>query len=198
MADDQVRTSSKVARGTPKMEVIVTLWYVNCNNIWCCCSLSKVVVLSRITTTNCSTVLILVPTAYLTFPSVDSSFAESLPRQSRKNSEDDSRVNNNIFARHLDSCQTLSIASLVPWLWKALRTINETAQCHSWGARLRNPQGPDQNLLSAGLCCFHGHGPGSCGRLDLRLWSSFRQQRWLFATGDGDHVPAYCIQCCCC
>ena len=33
------------------MEVIVTLWYVSCNNIWCCCSLSKVVVLSRITTT---------------------------------------------------------------------------------------------------------------------------------------------------
>ena len=49
------------------MEVIVTLWYVSCNNIWCCCSLSKVVVLSRITTTNCSTVLLLVPTAYLTF-----------------------------------------------------------------------------------------------------------------------------------
>ena len=37
------------------------------SNIWCCCSLSKVVVLSRITTNNCSTVLLLVPTAYLTF-----------------------------------------------------------------------------------------------------------------------------------
>ena len=48
------------------MEVIVTRWNVNWSDIWCCCSLSKVVVLSRITTTNCSTVLLLVPTAYLT------------------------------------------------------------------------------------------------------------------------------------
>ena len=66
MADDQVRTSSKVARGTPKwtkMEVIVTRWYVSWSNFWCCCSLSNVVVLSRITTTNRSTVLLLVATA---------------------------------------------------------------------------------------------------------------------------------------
>jgi len=48
-----------------KMEVIVTRWYVSWSNIWCCCSLSKVVVLSRIATTNCSTVLLLVPTADL-------------------------------------------------------------------------------------------------------------------------------------
>ena len=48
------------------MGVIVTRWYVSWSNIWCCCSLSKVVVLSRITTTNRSTVLLLVPTAYLT------------------------------------------------------------------------------------------------------------------------------------
>ena len=40
----------------------MTRWYVSWRNIWCCCSLSKVVVLSRITTTNCSTVLLLVPT----------------------------------------------------------------------------------------------------------------------------------------
>ena len=49
------------------MEVIVTRWYVIWSNIWCCCSLSKVAVLSRITTTNRATVLLLVPTAYLTF-----------------------------------------------------------------------------------------------------------------------------------
>ena len=48
------------------MEVIVTRWYVSWSDIWCCSSLSKVVVLSRITTTNCSTVLLWVPTADLT------------------------------------------------------------------------------------------------------------------------------------
>jgi len=63
MADDQVRTSSKGCTRDSKMEVIVTRWYVSWSNIWCCCSLSKVVVLSRITTTNCSTVLLLVPTS---------------------------------------------------------------------------------------------------------------------------------------
>jgi len=49
------------------MEVIVTRWYVSWSNIWCCCSLSKVVVLSRITTISRSTVLLLVLTAHLTF-----------------------------------------------------------------------------------------------------------------------------------
>ena len=44
----------------------MTRWYVSWSNFRCCCSLSKVVVLSRITTTNRSTVLLLVPTAYLT------------------------------------------------------------------------------------------------------------------------------------
>ena len=39
------------------MEVIVTRSYVSWSNFWCCCSLSKVVVLSRITTINRSTVL---------------------------------------------------------------------------------------------------------------------------------------------
>jgi hypothetical protein len=62
------------------MEVIVTRWYISWSNIWCCCSLSKVVVLSRITTTNRSTVLLLVPTAHLTFMGVHTHLVCSLPK----------------------------------------------------------------------------------------------------------------------
>jgi len=58
MADDNFNGCARDS----KREPIVTRWYVSWSNI-CCCSLSNVIFLSRITTINRSTVLLLVPTA---------------------------------------------------------------------------------------------------------------------------------------
>ena len=66
------------------MEVIVTRGYVSLSNFWCCSSLSKVVVLSGITTINRTTVLLLVPTAYLTLSDVGSEIVGTLPNRGRQ------------------------------------------------------------------------------------------------------------------